>query len=42
VLVFCVFVAVLESSIAKFRYFRLPDLLFTSFIVSLISISLVL
>jgi formate hydrogenlyase subunit 4 len=42
VLVFCVFVAVLESSIAKFRYFRLPDLLFTSFILSLISISLVL
>lgn len=36
-----VFVAVLESSIAKFRFFRLPDLLFTSFILSIIAINLI-
>ena len=41
-LAFCVFVAVLESSIAKFRFFRLPDLLFTSFILSVIAISLII
>ncbi len=35
-------VAVLESSIAKFRFFRLPDLLFTSFILSVIAISLII
>jgi formate hydrogenlyase subunit 4 len=34
------FVAVLESSMAKFRYFRLPDLLFISFILSAIAINL--
>jgi len=38
----CLFIAVLESSIAKFRYFRLPDLLFISFILSIIAISLIL
>ena len=38
VLVFCLFVAVLESSIAKFRFFRLPNLLFISFILSVIAI----
>ncbi len=37
-----VFVAVLESSMAKFRYFRLPDLLFISFILSAIAINLTL
>ncbi|HBM15254.1 MAG TPA: formate hydrogenlyase [Lentisphaeria bacterium] len=42
ILILCVFVAVLESSIAKFRFFRLPDLLFTSFILSIISISLII
>jgi formate hydrogenlyase subunit 4 len=42
VLAFCLFVAVLESSIAKFRFFRLPDLLFTSFILSVIAISLII
>jgi formate hydrogenlyase subunit 4 len=36
------FVAVLESSMAKFRYFRLPDLLFVSFILSAIAINLTL
>lgn len=39
-LLLCLFVAVLESSIAKFRYFRLPDLLFTSFVLSVIAIIL--
>jgi len=42
ILILCLFVAVLESSIAKFRFFRLPDLLFISFILSAISISLIL
>lgn len=42
VLLLCLFVAVLESSIAKFRFFRLPDLLFISFILSVISISLII
>ncbi|MFA5995204.1 MAG: NADH-quinone oxidoreductase subunit H [Patescibacteria group bacterium] len=36
------FVAILESSIAKYRFFRLPDLLFISFILSLIAISLII
>lgn len=34
------FIAVLESSIAKYRYFRLPDILFTSFIMSAVAIGL--
>ena len=42
VLILCLFVAVLESTISKFRFFRLPDLLFISFILSIISISLIL
>lgn len=33
-------VAILESAIAKYRFFRLPDLLFTSFILSVIAIGL--
>lgn len=41
VLLLCVFVATLESSMAKFRFFRLPDLLFTSFILSVIAIGLI-
>ena len=40
VLVLCLLVAGLESTIAKFRFFRLPDLLFISFILSVIAISL--
>lgn len=40
VLALGVFVAVLESTIVKFRFFRLPDLLFTSFILSIIAMSL--
>jgi formate hydrogenlyase subunit 4 len=39
-LMFCLAIAVLESSIAKFRFFRLPDLLFTSFIISIIALGL--
>ncbi|OGY88066.1 MAG: hypothetical protein A2458_04515 [Candidatus Kerfeldbacteria bacterium RIFOXYC2_FULL_38_9] len=35
-------VAVLESSIAKYRFFRLQDILFTSFILSIIAISLII
>ena len=42
ILLFCVAIAMLESSIAKFRYFRLPDLLFTSFILSVIGIGLII
>jgi formate hydrogenlyase subunit 4 len=40
-LILSLFVAGLESSIAKFRFFRLPDLLFVSFILSVISIILI-
>ena len=35
-------IAMLESSVAKLRIFRLPDLLFTSFILSVIAIGLAL
>lgn len=42
VLVLGGFVGVLESSIAKLRFFRLPDLLFTSFILSIIALSLLI
>lgn len=41
-LCFCLAIAVIESSIAKFRFFRLPDLLFTSFILSAIAIGLII
>ena len=41
-LALCLLVAVLESGMAKFRFFRLPDLLFTSFILGVIAISLVI
>lgn len=40
-LLFCSAVAIIESSMAKFRIFRLPDLLFTSFIISIIAIGLI-
>lgn len=42
ILILSLFVAVLESSIAKFRFFRLPDILFISFILSVIAISLII
>jgi formate hydrogenlyase subunit 4 len=35
-------VAVLESVIAKFRFFRLPDLLFTAFILNILAIVLII
>jgi formate hydrogenlyase subunit 4 len=41
VVVLAAFVAVLESSIAKLRYFRLPDLLITSFVLSVIAMILI-
>lgn len=41
IFVFCIGIAVLESSMAKFRFFRLPDLLFTSFILTFIAVGLV-
>lgn len=41
VLLLCFGVAVLESFTAKFRFFRLPDLLFTSFVISAIAIGLI-
>lgn len=34
-------IAIIESSMAKFRYFRLPDLLMVSFILNIIAIGLV-
>ncbi len=42
VLLICLFVATLESTIAKFRFFRLPDLLLTSFILGVIALSLII
>lgn len=35
-------IAIIESTIAKLRFFRLPDLMFTSFILGIISLFLVL
>ncbi|MDP4009336.1 MAG: NADH-quinone oxidoreductase subunit H [bacterium] len=40
ILVFYAAIAVLESSISKFRFFRLPDLLLISFIFNIIAIGL--
>ena len=40
-LLVAVFVALVESSMAKMRFFRLPDLLFVSFILSVLSILLI-
>lgn len=40
-LALCMSVAVVESTIAKLRFFRLPDLLFVSFILSVIAIGLI-
>lgn len=41
VLVFCLIIALFESSMAKFRFFRLPDLLVISFILNVVAISLI-
>lgn len=40
-LIFCLAVALLESSIAKFRFFRLPDILIVSFILNCVAIGLI-
>lgn len=39
--IFCIIIAVIESSIAKFRFFRLPDLLIISFILNAVAIGLI-
>lgn len=41
-LLFCGVIAIIESSMAKLRIFRLPDLLFTSFVLSIIAIGLII
>ena len=41
ILIFCLVIAVIESSMAKYRFFRLPDLLMISFIFNAVAISLV-
>jgi formate hydrogenlyase subunit 4 len=41
IFVFCLIIALLESSIAKFRFFRLPSLLFAAFILNVIAIILI-
>lgn len=42
ILLIGIFVAVLESSIAKLRFFRLPDLLLTAFILNILAIVLII
>jgi formate hydrogenlyase subunit 4 len=42
ILILSASIAVLESSIAKYRFFRLPDLLFTSFVISVIAIGIII
>ncbi|MFA7314835.1 MAG: NADH-quinone oxidoreductase subunit H [Candidatus Magasanikbacteria bacterium] len=41
IFLFCLAIAVLESSMAKFRFFRLPDLLLISFIFNVVAIGLI-
>jgi formate hydrogenlyase subunit 4 len=41
IFIFCMVIAVIESSMAKFRFFRLPDLLIISFILNVIAIGMV-
>ncbi|MDD5721517.1 MAG: NADH-quinone oxidoreductase subunit H [Candidatus Pacebacteria bacterium] len=41
IVIFCLVVGVLESKMSKFRYFRLPDLLIISFIISVVAIGLI-
>ncbi|MFA5947650.1 MAG: NADH-quinone oxidoreductase subunit H [Candidatus Gracilibacteria bacterium] len=41
VFIVCLIIAVLESSIAKYRFFRLPDLLIISFILNVVAIGLI-
>lgn len=41
IFIMCFAVALIESTMAKFRFFRLPDLLITSFILSMVAIGLI-
>lgn len=41
VLLFCAVIAFIESSMAKYRYFRLPDLLIMAFILNVVAIGLI-
>ena len=41
VFVLCIAIGIIESCMAKFRFFRLPDLLITSFILSMLAIGLI-
>lgn len=38
---FCISIAALESSIAKLRLFKLPNILFTSFVLSIIALGII-
>lgn len=40
-LMFCLVIALIESSMAKFRFFRLPDLLLVSFILNVVALGLI-
>jgi formate hydrogenlyase subunit 4 len=41
ILVMCLIIGIIESTMAKFRFFRLPDLLITSFVLSAVAIILI-
>ena len=41
IFIFCLAIALIESSMAKFRFFRLPDLLLISFIINVVAIGLI-
>ncbi len=41
IFLFCFVIAIIESSIAKLRFFRLPDLLIVSFILNAVAINLI-
>lgn len=42
VMVFCAGIAIIESGMAKLRLFKLPNLLFTSFVLSVIALGLII
>jgi formate hydrogenlyase subunit 4 len=41
IFVMCLIIGIIESTMAKFRFFRLPDLLITSFVLSAVAIILI-
>ncbi len=41
IVIFCLIIGFLESKMSKFRFFRLPDLLIISFIISVVAIGLI-